>query len=837
MKPARFFSLAFSILIFAFSILSYGAVPQMINYQGKITTPGGALVDTTVQMIFTIYDDSTGGNVLWTETQDSVVVQKGVFSVLLGSEGSIPDSAFTGEVRYLGVKVGADAEMSPRKVIASVAYAFRAGTADGGSGGGGGWVDDGNVIRLETDTDLVGIGTLNPTEKLEVAGTVFGKDTSGNFIAGIRGFGQVTHGAAVDAYGGYFSADSLGIGVRYGVKAISRCNSQPCNAYGISATAYNTSGPTYGGVFHANSSGKTVGVSASTYGDGSGTTHGVVGYGRNVSDGTTYGGWFYVYNNGTGKHYGVSAESYGSSDSSTYGHYGFAENTSSGDVYGGFFDVSSEGTGTKYGVYAQAPVSQGYAGYFSGNVSVTDSLDVAGTVKLTAFEMPTDAGTGKVLTSDGSGIGTWQSAPSTGGWADDGNVVRLATSSDSVGIGTSAPVAKLDVVGDVNINSVYRIGGNRVLSDSGSQNIMLGAGAGTGTTGSYGTFVGYNAGSGNSGERSTFVGTEAGSSNNTGSNNTYLGYRAGHLNTSGYRNVFIGNAAGRSNTSGNQNVFIGDEAGFTCSTGVGNVFIGWRAAYSENVSNKLYVANGQNDANVLIYGEFDNDILTVNGDLGIGTTSPLSPLRVTGKDNWRWDVGNGWGDFSIGDSGYGLCIGVAIAGGGAGTVRLWPNGGSERLRFGNPTNGDLVSILQDGKVGIGTTEPSALLHVHGGSDSDTSGGGYIVIGHTASTNISMDNNEIMARDNGGTSTLALNKDGGDVWICGEDGHVAIGTYYPTAKLDVNGSTGYDQLRMRTSYTPTRTSDTNGNVGDIAWDDSYIYIKTSAGWKRAALGTF
>ena len=40
-----------------------------------------------------------------------------------------------------------------------------------------------------------------------------------------------------------------------------------------------------------------------------------------------------------------------------------------------------------------------------------------------------------------------------------------------------------------------------------------------------------------------------------------------------------------------------------------------------------------------------------------------------------------------------------------------------------------------------------------------------------------------------------------------------------------------------SYTPTSTADTNGETGDIAYDDSYFYIKTSAGWKRSHLSTF
>jgi hypothetical protein len=70
-----------------------------------------------------------------------------------------------------------------------------------------------------------------------------------------------------------------------------------------------------------------------------------------------------------------------------------------------------------------------------------------------------------------------------------------------------------------------------------------------------------------------------------------------------------------------------------------------------------------------------------------------------------------------------------------------------------------------------------------------------------------------------------------------DGKVGIRTTSPTALLHLNGATGYNQLRLETSYTPTGSSDANGNVGDIAWDNSYIYVKTGVGWKRAALSTF
>ncbi|HVU56932.1 MAG TPA: hypothetical protein VHD83_17845 [Puia sp.] len=60
---------------------------------------------------------------------------------------------------------------------------------------------------------------------------------------------------------------------------------------------------------------------------------------------------------------------------------------------------------------------------------------------------------------------------------------------------------------------------------------------------------------------------------------------------------------------------------------------------------------------------------------------------------------------------------------------------------------------------------------------------------------------------------------------------------PTSKLDIAGDSGYAQLRLRTTYTPSSSTDTNGNTGDFSWDGDYFYIKTATGWKRAALTTF
>lgn len=70
-----------------------------------------------------------------------------------------------------------------------------------------------------------------------------------------------------------------------------------------------------------------------------------------------------------------------------------------------------------------------------------------------------------------------------------------------------------------------------------------------------------------------------------------------------------------------------------------------------------------------------------------------------------------------------------------------------------------------------------------------------------------------------------------------NGLSGFNTTAQTAQADINGATGYNQFRERTSFTPSGTADPLGNIGDHAWDATYEYRKTASGWKRAALSTF
>ena len=138
-------------------------VPNQMNYQGQLTDDLGAPLDTVVSMTFTIYDDSSGGIVLWTETQTGVEVSQGLFNVLLGSDPPIPDTVFADDWTWLGIQIGADPEIAPLTKLATVPYAFRVSTVDGSTGG----VISGDVSvqsDLDVDGDLrvTGKATIGP---------------------------------------------------------------------------------------------------------------------------------------------------------------------------------------------------------------------------------------------------------------------------------------------------------------------------------------------------------------------------------------------------------------------------------------------------------------------------------------------------------------------------------------------------------------------------------------------------------------------------------------------------------------------------------------------------
>ena len=254
---------------------------------------------------------------------------------------------------------------------------------------------------------------------------VYGESNSNypNYSYGVFGYARNSSNGSV--YGGYFEADSAGDFYRYGVfgKGMS---SSDYSAYGTSGYALNYStgyaygsygsagclnsageakgaygyganssaGRAYGGYFHVESYGTGVhtGIHSHAYGSSDSNTYGCYTSGANSSSGDAYGvysssygssgdvygGYFTAESTGTGWHYGIRSEGYGRSSAYSYGVLGYASNSSTGYAYGGYFYTSTQGTGLKRGIYASAPTGEGYAGFFSGDVRITDSLVVLG---------------------------------------------------------------------------------------------------------------------------------------------------------------------------------------------------------------------------------------------------------------------------------------------------------------------------------------------------------------------------------------------------------------------------------------------------------------------------
>ena len=123
---ASFWGICLFLVVVFFSATSRAAINPQINFQGKLANPDGTNVTNgTYSMVFRIYTVSSGGAAVWTETQSSVSVVDGIFRVALGSVTSLPGSVdFNGASLFLGITVGADAEMTPRIQFTASPYAF-----------------------------------------------------------------------------------------------------------------------------------------------------------------------------------------------------------------------------------------------------------------------------------------------------------------------------------------------------------------------------------------------------------------------------------------------------------------------------------------------------------------------------------------------------------------------------------------------------------------------------------------------------------------------------------------------------------------------------------------
>ncbi len=347
---------AIALITFAFAIAASGSgvidqnaegvtvaaseVTSCINYQGRLTDSAGELLSGTYTMTFGLYDVSTGGTALATDSHD-VDVTDGLFNTGI----DFGTSDFDGKALWLGIKVGADSEMSPRQELRPVPYALslRPGAVINGS------VSGSPVLKVESTGDhsdgVYAETHGNFSEGVRASTSGDGSDgfrayTFGDISAGVRAY---TFGDASNGVYAYTSGDDSN-----GVYA-STTGNDSSGVYASSAKGYGVYGKggksggyfttNQGGTLWTHNAGVTVttayyhsyGVHAYTHGDGS----------RGVSASTSgdNSDGVHAYTHGDDSD-GVHAYTYGNDSHGVYAHstkfhgvYGRTDSADSAGVY------------------------------------------------------------------------------------------------------------------------------------------------------------------------------------------------------------------------------------------------------------------------------------------------------------------------------------------------------------------------------------------------------------------------------------------------------------------------------------------------------------------------
>jgi hypothetical protein len=260
--------------------------------------------------------------------------------------------------------------------------------------------------------------------------------------------------------------------------------------------------------------------------------------------------------------------------------------------------------------------------------------------------------------------------------------------------------------------------------------------------------------------------------------------------------------------------------------------IGWNGYVDESDDEWLLTKTGTSGAELKIKnidGNYQNSHFLIGGKVGIGTGSPTSQLHIRSNvpndigpvlqlQNPQYDDSNEAGS-RIMFFGSNLSRNISIDG------LMKGYGNADRLEFNFQQDATIVNALtlkSNGRVGIGTNEPSSLLHVNG----EGGGSSGVIISNSADSFKSyfqtddINTKFIMTYSNTGADEIEVQADG-DV-ILAQAGNVGIGTTSPDEKLTVNGTVHSTEVKVDLTVPgPDYVFESDYNLRSLSETEQYI----------------
>jgi hypothetical protein len=568
----------------------------------------------------------------------------------------------------------------------------------------------------------------------------------------------------------------------------------------------NTTGDSMTGRLNVNATGMAIAATGTTIGvqgygntaggyfrDTAGTSDAYLGYGNVGVQGTgSDAGGYFVDTDGSNAYVG----------SGGYGILGY------GDTGGAFFSNLTTGAQATIGSGSYGITAYGKAGASGAYVT---NLDVTGYAYL-ATDNASGFGTGGILARGATYGGRFEGPSGT-------NYATIGTS--SYGVDARGSTA----------GGIFRDGDNPsgMYAVLGYGNYGVYA---SGTTGVYG--MGRNIGGQFENSRGTGsaraalygVGIDA-SGTQAGANLTGSGPASDGVYAVG---VLAGGSFYDSNNDSFAHVASGDSGIYAQGEnygvhGEGSTAGGYFEDLDAGDSGYAYVGYG--DIGVVGYGDgrggyFVNSIKGSNAGLAQGTNGIIAEGNDPGNVNGGYGILANGGD--AGGVFYNSKTPTTVTMLGYGNFSFWAN------------DNQLFYNAGKAKIGGPVAEADTMLQVVGGSDASVSNrSGYFVIGDITDTNIVMDDNEIMGRNNGASSALHFQADGGsDVTMFNNvsggqirfqpTGRVGIGNTSPAAALHVQGAVDGTLFRLQDT---DGTCNGNPESGSVTWTcSSDIKLKTN-----------